>query len=262
MENQMNESIMAPERNIKSGAGLKGNRTLLLSITAILTALETVSTMMITVPIPGSNGYFNIGESIIYFSAILFGAGVGAFVGGVGAALADIMLGYAFFSPGTLVVKALEGFIVGKLYEKLRTVKVLERHWKTISIGAGIIFSGILLGIGLYIPEIDVKIALTLAIILLVFILALGLTVKPITGIRVISIVAGGAWMVLGYFLYISFILNSIKPGFYMEWDAASAIAAALWEVPWDIMQVLISLIIAIPVIAALEPLLKKYDVN
>jgi uncharacterized membrane protein len=103
------------------------------AITALMTALETVSTIFFTVPIPATSGYFNFGEPIIYFTALIFGPFVGAFVGGVGAAIADMI--YApVFAPVTLISKGLEGFITGSLYllfrrksqEKLTLKKVLS----------------------------------------------------------------------------------------------------------------------------------------
>ena len=38
---------------------------------------------------------------------------IGGIAGGVGSALADILLGYAIYAPATLIIKGLEGFIIG-----------------------------------------------------------------------------------------------------------------------------------------------------
>ena len=67
------------------------------------------------VSIPVGPGFFNVGEIVIYTAAFLFGGVVGGLAGGVGAAAADVTLGYAVWAPITLVVKGLEGAVVGQL---------------------------------------------------------------------------------------------------------------------------------------------------
>ncbi|MEM2911733.1 MAG: ECF transporter S component [Candidatus Bathyarchaeia archaeon] len=65
--------------------------------------------------IPSSKGLFIIGEPLFFLSALLFGPFAGAFVGGVGFALADLLLGYPHYIIAALAVKASAGFIVGKV---------------------------------------------------------------------------------------------------------------------------------------------------
>lgn len=81
---------------------------------AILSATVTLATML-HVPLPGLRIYFNLGEGVIYTIAILLGARFGGACGGIGAGLADILLGYPLWAPLTLVIKGLEGYIVGRL---------------------------------------------------------------------------------------------------------------------------------------------------
>ncbi|MFQ5891484.1 MAG: ECF transporter S component, partial [Candidatus Methanofastidiosia archaeon] len=52
--------------------------------------------------------------TMVYISAILFGARVGGFAGGVGSSLADLY-GFPVFAPITFFVKGIEGFVVGRL---------------------------------------------------------------------------------------------------------------------------------------------------
>jgi uncharacterized membrane protein len=95
--------------------------TVKITLAAIFAALMFVVTSLIPpIPIPATGGYFNLGETSIYVAALLFGPFVGAFPGGIGAMLADIYLGYAFFAPGTLIIKGVEGAIVGFLNIKLK----------------------------------------------------------------------------------------------------------------------------------------------
>ena len=94
--------------------------TVKLTLATIFAALVFIVTSQIPpIPIPATGGYFNVGEATIYVAALLFGPFAGAFSGGIGAMLADVYLGYVNFAPGTLIIKGLEGAIVGFLNIKL-----------------------------------------------------------------------------------------------------------------------------------------------
>lgn len=71
-----------------------------------------VITMFIRIPLP-SGGYFNFGDVAVVFAALILGKLGGAIVGGVGSALADILGGFAIFSPLTLLAKGFEGLFSG-----------------------------------------------------------------------------------------------------------------------------------------------------
>ncbi len=86
---------------------------LTLSIIGIFSALICVLTMVISIPIPATQGFINIGDAGVMICGLLFGPIIGGFSGGIGSALADLFLGYVIYAPGTLVIKGLEGFIVG-----------------------------------------------------------------------------------------------------------------------------------------------------
>ncbi|MEF9951603.1 MAG: ECF transporter S component [Clostridium sp.] len=87
--------------------------------TALALAIVTICTMVFTVPIPGTQGYVNLGDTMIFTFAIILGKKRGALIGGLGAALADILLGAVIYAPATLIIKALEGFLCGLIYEKI-----------------------------------------------------------------------------------------------------------------------------------------------
>ncbi len=84
-----------------------------LTLLALLIALTTVATMIIQIPIPATQGYINVGDAMVFTSALLFGPLAGLLAGGVGSALADWFSGYGQFAPYTLVIKGLEGLIAG-----------------------------------------------------------------------------------------------------------------------------------------------------
>jgi len=100
---------------------------------AVMAATVAVATML-HIPLPGLRIYFNLGEGVIYTIAILFGARYGAACGGIGAAMADIILGYPLWAPLTLLIKGTEGYVVGKLAPSGRL--------KAIAAGALIMIAG------------------------------------------------------------------------------------------------------------------------
>jgi uncharacterized membrane protein len=151
-----------------------------LALSAVFAALVCVATLTLVISIPATNGYFNLGETVIYTAALLFGPLVGGIAGGAGAAVADILVA-AQFAPGTLLVKFFEGALVGLLYKK--TLKITRR--------------------------------LSLSAVLSVFI--------------------GGLEMVLGYFIYEQLVLGV-------------PFVTALGEVPFNLLQMVVGLIIAVPI--------------
>jgi len=222
-----------------------------LAIAAIFAAIVCVATLVLVVNIPATNGYFNVGETMIYVAALLFGPFVGAFAGGIGAAIADLLVA-PIFAPGTLVIKACEGTIVGFLNKKLFK-KTSKLQWKNYTLLLGI-FVGILFGVigsiyyqnaDIYLgipqpqtPTISISIpaevwyvlggALALAIALM------GFKLEPESGRAVLSILIGGLVMIAGYFLYEQLVLG---------------ITIAVVEIVANIVQMLVGLIVAIPVV-------------
>ena len=161
-----------------------------LTLATVFAALVFVVTSQIPpIPIPATGGYFNLGEATIYIAALLLGPFVGAFSGGVGAGLADIYLGYGLFAPGTLIIKGVEGAIVGFLNIKLKKP----------------------------VPNPTVR--------------------------AIISVIAGGTAIVVGYFLYET-LLAMLFPSLEIY---------AIAEIPLNIAQMLIGLIIAVPIMHAVQ---------
>ncbi|MGB9681404.1 MAG: ECF transporter S component [bacterium] len=87
--------------------------TRMLAYTGVGAALVTAATIVIQIPSPQTKGYINLGDTLIFTIAMLFGSKIGGLAGGIGSALADIITGYAHWAPFTLVIKGIEGFIVG-----------------------------------------------------------------------------------------------------------------------------------------------------
>lgn len=156
-----------------------------IAVSAIFAALVFVATYFFIIAIPATTGYFNLGETILYVAALLFGPITGALSGGLGAMIADIILGYGQFAPGTLVIKGVEGALVGFLYRKLQK----------------------------RIPNRSISAAIAIAV--------------------------GGLEMVIGYFIYEQAILGY-------------SLAVALTELPLNLVQMAVGLVIAIPIMHAI----------
>lgn len=84
-----------------------------LVLNGLMIALVCIATMIIQIPTPGTNGFVNIGDSVIFITSILFGPVPGMLAGGIGSALADVLSGYSHWALFTLIIKGAEGYIVG-----------------------------------------------------------------------------------------------------------------------------------------------------
>jgi len=86
-----------------------------IAISAVMAALVCVTTLLIQIPIPATQGFFNVGDAMVMVAALTFGPIVGFFAGGIGSSLADLIGGWYVWVPFTLVIKGLEGFLAGSI---------------------------------------------------------------------------------------------------------------------------------------------------
>lgn len=89
-----------------------------LALAAVMAALVTVTTYMIQVPIPATQGFFNVGDGMIMVAALTFGPVIGGIAGGLGSSLADLIGGWYVWVIPTLVIKGIEGLIAGWISNK------------------------------------------------------------------------------------------------------------------------------------------------
>lgn len=99
---------------------MKHDKLLRMILAAIFAAMTCAATMVIHIPIPVTNGYINLGDAVVLLSAFLLGPAYGAAAAGIGSMLADLLLGYASYAPGTLIIKALMAFCAALLLKALR----------------------------------------------------------------------------------------------------------------------------------------------
>ena len=114
------------------------NSAVNIALLAIMTALATIMTIVIQIPYPGTSGYFNFGDTMVMLGGLLLGPVGGFFAGGVGSALADVISGYTFYAPITLVVKGLEGMAVGYFSFKVKEHVRLSK-WDIVGVLVGAI---------------------------------------------------------------------------------------------------------------------------
>ena len=98
------------------------NKTKLIVLNGLMVAFVCVATMVIQIPVPMTQGYVNIGDSIIFVTSIVFGPIPGMIAGGIGSALADILTGYSYWALFTLIIKGFEGYIVGIIVKNNSTL--------------------------------------------------------------------------------------------------------------------------------------------
>lgn len=98
-------------------------------------------------PFPSTQGYFNLGDSLVMISGFLLGPAGGFFAGGVGSAMADLILGFPGFAPITFIAKGLEGLVVGFLSFRTMRKKTLS-GWDILGLllGSVAMLLGYLLG--------------------------------------------------------------------------------------------------------------------
>jgi uncharacterized membrane protein len=276
--------LICPKPDLKASQKLTSSegkpqrkvRASVIAATAVFTAFVAVTTMAFTIYIPATKGYFNFGEIMVYIVAMLMGPYVGAFAGGVGSAISDSILAPAF-APGTLVIKGTEGFLVGFLTSR-GAATLTRQTWKLISIGIGALLALLVswigisflsgpqqlyfglsngpnpLGFGPFVIPANATVGpqysasfvfpsflwILIAVAVFALVVAGGLRLDPMVGWTILSFLIGGAAMVAGYFIYESFALQE---GF----------VTASIEVPINIGQVLVGLMVSIAVLRSIR---------
>ncbi|MCY3712843.1 MAG: ECF transporter S component [Gemmatimonadetes bacterium] len=187
-----------------------------LTLAALSIALVTLATFVIRIPNPATQGYINLGDGLLFTLALVFGWRIGGLAGGVGSALADALGGYFIWAPWTLVIKGIEGILVGSI-----------AFWGTrggrdsqggLDDQGGLVKSDAGGTLGGRHPD---RIAAFAAVLV------------------------GGVWMVTGYYLAGSVLFGGI---------------AALTEIPGNLVQAGVAVVVALPLSVLLRNALKRSD--
>lgn len=106
-----------------------------LTITAMMAALIFCGTFFFK--IPAAFGYTHLGDSLLILSICLLGTKKSMYAGAIGAALADLLGGYAVWVLPTLCIKALYAFTMGTIMYKL--LKDFKYGWVVGALAGGLL---------------------------------------------------------------------------------------------------------------------------
>ncbi len=84
----------------------------------------TLLLTLLSIPLPSGYGYVNLGDAGVFLCAALLPGGMGALAAGVGAGLADLILGWAVYAPATLLIKGLTAFLAGLALQRAKKAAV------------------------------------------------------------------------------------------------------------------------------------------
>lgn len=229
-----------------------------LTYTALTTAFVFITTSVIKIPIPFTNGYIHAGDTAIFLGGILLGPVHGAVAAGIGSAMADLLGGYAHWALPTLLIKGLMGFIVGYFSSEKRNQKHVL--WGTSLLWIGSLFAFIYTAGNTTLETImeNVEGASSIALAgeivknlnIQLLVVAIGLPLLSlilfklkdrygITFSQLVGMIVAGIVMVLGYY-----VASGIIYGNFL---------ASIFSVPWNIVQFGIGGILAFVINAGLS---------
>jgi uncharacterized membrane protein len=110
---------------------------------AVMTAIVTVFTLAVRIPIPATSGYINFSDVAIYFASFVFGPWVGLIAGGVGTALADVIGGFPAFAPLTFLAHGVQGWAAGYIGGRTNSLGRMLLGW---AVGTAVMVSFYFLG--------------------------------------------------------------------------------------------------------------------
>ncbi len=90
---------------------------------ALFAALTCAATALLQIPSP-IGGYFNLGDAVILLGAFLLAPAWAAAAGAVGAALADVLLGFVLYAPATAVIKFLTALTAAVLLRSQKSRRI------------------------------------------------------------------------------------------------------------------------------------------
>ncbi|MCL2704626.1 MAG: ECF transporter S component [Spirochaetaceae bacterium] len=82
----------------------------------ILSAIVTIFTIVVRIPIAPTRGYVNLGDVAIFFIAFIFGPVSAFLAGGLGTGIADLLGGYGKWAPVSFIVHGHQGFFIAIVY--------------------------------------------------------------------------------------------------------------------------------------------------
>ena len=119
-------------------------------MTALMMGLILVGTIILRIPIPFTQGYVHLGDAMIYSGVLLLGKKNGTAAAALGSTMADILGGFAFWAPWTLVIKAAMAYTTGLIVERASAHEGRRSHLVTVM---GMTAGGLIMTAGYFIAE-------------------------------------------------------------------------------------------------------------
>lgn len=249
------------------------NKTKTIIYTALFTAFICVATMVISIPVPFTNGFIHPGDSIIFIAAVMLPLPYAMFAAGAGSMLADLLLGYPHWALPTLVIKAIMALIIHIVMKKAKKSKSSVVTGITLS-GIWFAFTGIVSYLlssnavsssELLIGEIDtvttleelmqhlssiqlelVAFAILLPILLIGFLWFIGKKANfNISVGQVLGMTMAGLWMVFAYYIVASFMYGSF--------------ISTILSIPLNLIQFLVGFFIALILLPFISKVVKPH---
>lgn len=120
---------------------------------SMMTCLTFIATYLVRIPVPATQGYIHLGDSMVFFSMFLIGWKWGGAAAGLGSALADLLGGFSIYAPVTFIVKFGMVLIAAKFIEAAIKTDASRAKFTTIEM-IGIALSCIFSLAGYYVAEI------------------------------------------------------------------------------------------------------------
>ena len=128
------------------------NKTRPLVITALMISLVVLGTLLFRVPIPMTQGYIHLGDTMICLGVMLLGKRNAAAAAGIGSAAADILGGFAYWAPWSLVIKFAMAFTAGLIIEK-RSIRRGSSEGRSLLYATAMTAGGLVMCAGYLIAE-------------------------------------------------------------------------------------------------------------
>lgn len=96
-----------------------------LTLYAVLAALTSAVSLLVVIPIPGTNGIVTLCDAGIAITSLLFGPGAGFFVGAISGGFIDLLAGYPQWIVFSLLIHGVQGFVFGYFFKQNKTLKGL-----------------------------------------------------------------------------------------------------------------------------------------
>ena len=185
-------------------------KTQRLVMISLMMCIILTGTSLFKIPIPLTQGYVHLGDAMIYLSVILLGRRDGSVAAGLGSALGDILGGYAFWAPWTLIIKFAMAFATGLIIDKVHAHEsdAVSAH-SSVTSRSSVSGSDRTNETGSYHDS-----------------------VRFVTALDIIGMVIGGLVMAAGYLVVERFM--------YGSWGVA------LLGLPWNIGQFIAGIIVAL----------------